>query len=134
MGFLSARCVLCAMSIAVFLGLSACSSPRSFTAALPTYMVSPNFTGPLTGGPFHAQMTSTGACAWLGGSTPSSVSASFLWPPGYRVRFNPTELLDAHGHVVAREGKNFYYVAFTTTLISRCRLPGQSVVGIEPNT
>jgi len=49
-------------------------------------------------GRFHAFSTSQGACAWLGGQR------AFLWPAGYRVRFNPTELIAPGGAVVGREG------------------------------
>ena len=34
-----------------------------------------------------------------------SAPFSYSWPTGYRVRFNPTELLDPAGHVVATEGQ-----------------------------
>jgi len=58
----------------------------------------------LTGGSFHATMTAQGPCAWLG-NTPRP----FLWPAGYAVRFHPTELIDAAGHVVARQGQKIYF-------------------------
>lgn len=51
-------------------------------------------------GPFHAVMTSSGPCAWIGGTR-----RPFLWPDGYEVRFTPTELIAPDGHVVAREGE-----------------------------
>ena len=54
----------------------------------------------LTAGAFHAILTPRGACAWLGPQR-----RAFVWPVGYRVRFNPTELLDPHGKVIAREGQ-----------------------------
>ncbi len=49
------------------------------------------------GGEFHAVLTPTGACAWLG-------SGPTTWPAGYRVRFNPTVLINPSGRVIAREG------------------------------
>ena len=53
----------------------------------------------LSGGAFHATLTAEGACAWRGtGDVP------YLWPEGYRVRFNPTELINPQGQVVAHEG------------------------------
>jgi len=48
----------------------------------------------LTTGPFHAVLTAEGACAWLG-----SIQTPYLWPAGYKVRFDPTELINAQGHV-----------------------------------
>lgn len=56
-------------------------------------------------GVFQAALSKSGACAWL--ETPASNQprkVSFLWPAGYAVRFNPTELIDANGHVVAHGG------------------------------
>lgn len=52
-------------------------------------------------GPFHAALTSKGACAWLGdGMNPVQ------WPAGWTIVFAPTpRLLDDHGTVVAREGE-----------------------------
>ncbi len=52
----------------------------------------------VTSGAFHAAMTADGACAWLGDG-----AKDYFWPEGYRVRFNPTELLDRYGQVVAQE-------------------------------
>lgn len=52
----------------------------------------------VTSGTFHAAMTADGACAWLGDG-----ATNYFWPEGYRVRFNPTELLDRDGQVVAKE-------------------------------
>src|SRR4051812_31385563 len=50
-------------------------------------------------GPFHAELTASGACAWLGSRT-----QPFFWPQGYSVRFDPVELLDPTGRLVAHEG------------------------------
>ena len=55
--------------------------------------------GALTTGTFHAARTPQGACAWIG-----EKRAAFVWPYGYRVSFDPVELLDPDGQVVAREG------------------------------
>ena len=56
-------------------------------------------------GTFEADLTSTGACAWLGPSKRYLV----LWPAGYGVRFNPTELIGPGGQVLAKGGQ---YVGF----------------------
>jgi hypothetical protein len=53
-------------------------------------------------GQFHATLTTSGACAWM--TTPNR-GAVYLWPAGYRVRFDPTELLSPEGKVVARQGQ-----------------------------
>ena len=50
-------------------------------------------------GVFHAEMTEHGPEAWLNDRKPT------IWPEGYKVRFNPTVLLDANGLVVAHEGE-----------------------------
>jgi hypothetical protein len=52
------------------------------------------------GGPFHAAMRNGMPCAWLG-----SGNVAFVWPAGYSVRFHPTELLNAEGHVIVRQGE-----------------------------
>jgi hypothetical protein len=52
-------------------------------------------------GPFRVAITNGVACAWLGGAS----VRPFRWPSGWRVRLNPTELLDSTGHVVARAGQ-----------------------------
>lgn len=54
----------------------------------------------LTGGPFHAARRDGQYCAWLGTNF-----RPMLWPAGYRVRLNPTELIAPDGSVVAREGE-----------------------------
>jgi hypothetical protein len=50
-------------------------------------------------GPFHATLIDGQACAWLG-----NTQGPYLWPAGWRVRFNPTELIDPNGRVFATEG------------------------------
>jgi predicted small secreted protein len=50
-------------------------------------------------GPFHASITGNKACAWIG-----SVEMPTLWPPGYKVRTNPLQLIGPNGEVVANEG------------------------------
>jgi hypothetical protein len=50
-------------------------------------------------GPFHAALVDGHACAWLGNTQKPA-----LWPAGWRVRFNPTELIEPSGHVFASEG------------------------------
>lgn len=54
-----------------------------------------------TSGRLHVSLTSHGACAWLGFS---GSSRAFLWPAGYRVRFDPIELIAPDGAVIGREG------------------------------
>ena len=75
------------------------------TPAGATYMLPSNGWKPGDGtrqariaGPFHAALTSRGACAWIGEQVPSQ------WPEGWSVRFGPIELIDPNGHVFAREG------------------------------
>lgn len=50
-------------------------------------------------GPFNAALVNGHACAWLG-----NIQEPTLWPAGWRIRFNPTELIDPDGHVFATEG------------------------------
>src|SRR4051794_22007226 len=50
-------------------------------------------------GPFRAALTNGKARAWLGGG-----GEPMSWPAGWRVRFDPVELIDASGEVFAREG------------------------------
>ena len=53
-------------------------------------------------GYFHARLLATGvACAWLGGDQAKPTT----WPSGWRVRFNPTQLIDPSGKTVATEGQ-----------------------------
>lgn len=51
-------------------------------------------------GEFHATLTDEGARAWLGDNS----DMLYLWPFGFRVRFNPTELIGPEGQVLATEG------------------------------
>lgn len=84
----------------------------------------------ITMGTFHAVHTTSGACAWLGNERPGDKHNAFLWPSGYRVRFSPTVLVDAHGHVVAREGQRIEVGGGFTPALSagtRCSSPGQLV-------
>jgi hypothetical protein len=53
-------------------------------------------------GRFHATLTPSGACAWM--YTPNR-GIVYLWPAGYRVRFDPIELLNPSGKVVAHQGQ-----------------------------
>lgn len=55
--------------------------------------------GAAAAGPFHAVKVVGGACAWIGDHRRPT-----LWPKGWTVRFDPTELLDANATIVAREG------------------------------
>lgn len=55
-------------------------------------------------GPFDAELTVAGACAWLG-----SHQKPVLWPAEYRVRFNPTELVGPDGQVLAKAGEVLHF-------------------------
>jgi hypothetical protein len=77
----------------------------------------------LVGGIFTAALRDGQACAWIGDR-----QQSYLWPAGYSVRFNPTELVDAEGQVVASEGQ---YVSAsggygTQPVASPCSTTGQT--------
>lgn len=50
-------------------------------------------------GQLHIVRTSAGVCAWLGPQR-----RNFLWPAGFSARFNPNEIVDSRGSVVAKEG------------------------------
>ena len=103
----------CAVGLALIAGCSSAgsrpTSEPSSNDARPTHALPDN--GWRSGdaallaaprGEFHATLTPRGACAWMG---KRSVPFSYSWPTGYRVRFNPTELLDPSGHVVATDGQ-----------------------------
>src|SRR4051812_15693246 len=70
------------------------------TFALPSNGWRPGTAHPLAGtvGRFHAILDTDGARAWLGRTYRHT-----LWPEGWSVRFEPTELVDPDGHVFARE-------------------------------
>jgi hypothetical protein len=51
-------------------------------------------------GPFHATRRDGQVCAWIGDEGP----VAELWPAGWQVRFNPTELIAPDGTVFAHEG------------------------------
>lgn len=76
----------------------------------------------VTSGAFHAAMTADGACAWLGDG-----AKNYFWPEGYRVRFNPTELLDRDGQVVAQEHDQVSFAGGSGSAPrkSRCGAAGQ---------
>jgi hypothetical protein len=82
------------------------------------------------GGPFHAALTKSGACAWI-------ASYDVVWPAGYRVRFHPTELVGPTGKVVARHGED---VSIAGQLVgtaswpqaSRCYKGGDLVAAQSP--
>jgi hypothetical protein len=78
------------------------SNARTHEYRLPTDGWKPGDPGLLMGllGHFHATLTSSGACAWMG--TPHQ-GTLYMWPAGYRVRFHPTELLSPNGKVVAHQ-------------------------------
>lgn len=67
--------------------------------------------GVILTGNFEASLTKQGACAWLGPAKYVTV-----WPAGYRVRFNPTELIAPDGRVVAKAGE---YVGFNGGHVTR---------------
>jgi hypothetical protein len=76
----------------------------------------------VTSGAFHAAMTADGACAWL-----DDGATDYFWPEGYRVRFNPTELLDRDGQVVAKEHDQVSFAGGSGSAPrkSRCGAAGQ---------
>jgi hypothetical protein len=101
-------------SVAFLAGCSSASTgPNTLAAArhlypLPSSGWKPGDASFLVGstGVLHAALSKSGACAWLqnpGSNQPRRLA--FLWPAGYRVRFDPTELIDARGRVVARAGE-----------------------------
>src|SRR3954469_18426801 len=72
----------------------------------------------LAEGPFHAHMTARGACATIG---KSDAPVSYRWPSGYRVRFHPTQLLDAHGAVIAADGDQVKAAGGLTGIVAGTR-------------
>ena len=52
----------------------------------------------ISSAPFHATLTRLGTCT-------SDGLIDYLWPAGYRVRFDPTVLLDPTGKIVAHQGQ-----------------------------
>ena len=101
-------------SVASIAGCSSASTgPNSLEAArhlypLPSSGWKPGDPGFLVGsiGMFRAALSKSGACAWLQnpGSNQSG-QVAYLWPAGYGVRFNPTELINGEGRVVAHAGE-----------------------------
>lgn len=71
-------------------------------------------------GQFHAEMTVNGACAWLGPQQHAT-----LWPAGYRVRFNPTELIGPNGDIIAKAGQQLQFGGGGATERNRCAKPGE---------
>jgi hypothetical protein len=84
----------------------------------------------LARGTFHAVLTTAGACAWLG-----SGGMTFVWPAGYHVRFNPTELIDAVGHVVAHQNDqvSFGGGVYPSRTSGRCALAGKPTFAAQSN-
>lgn len=80
-------------------------------------------------GPFHAALTSGSACAWVGES-----KSAFLWPKGYRVRFNPAQLISPAGAVVATEGVTITVGGGSLPLKLRtpCGSAGEPAFSVEP--
>jgi hypothetical protein len=96
-------------AVAVVFSAAACASgttrsaDQTATYALPDDGWKSGY-GVLLAGPsgeFRATLTPRGACASM---RDQAVPFSFSWPTGFRVRFNPTQLLDPAGHVIANEG------------------------------
>ena len=82
----------------------------------------------ISSAPFHATLTRSGAC------TPDG-SVGYLWPARYRVRFDPTVLLDPEGRVVAHQGQNItvgggFVGTASRPSAERC-YPGESVFAIQ---
>src|SRR5688572_18697902 len=98
------RRMLVVVAMAVLAGVAGCESSTDASAPNKSrpkrsYALSSNGWKPgdyamlaRGGGVFHAELTSEGACAWLG-----SGETNYTWPAGYRVRFHPTVLLDPKG-------------------------------------
>lgn len=82
----------------------------------------------LTSGAFHADRRGDLGCAWIG-----SDRSPFLWPQGYHLRFDPTELLASNGDVVAREGERVQagggYVAVSKS--TPCLAKGNTTWAVE---
>lgn len=78
-------------------------------------------------GPFHAVMTSKGACAYVG-ATPEPVE----WPAGWSVSFTGRPaLIDPIGHVVGHEGDFLIgeggFGNETATADSQCGPAGEAI-------
>ena len=110
--------------------LSGCSGSDSSTGAqsesfpLPDSGWKPGDGGhlALARGAFHAVMTPSGACATIGDRT---APISYRWPTGYRVRFNPTQLLDADGFVIASDGEEVEAGGGLTAVVAGGKQPSQ---------
>ena len=74
-------------------------------------------------GEFHATLTDDGAQAWLGDSS----GLLYLWPLGFRVRFNPTELIGPEGQVLATEGDVLTFAGGSR------RSPRQKALNLRPH-
>lgn len=77
-------------------------------------------------GPLHAEMAVGGACAWLGPHR-----QAVLWPAGYRVRFNPTELVGPDGQVLAKAGEVLHFAGGVVPpgiKENRCGAPSEQTV------
>jgi hypothetical protein len=63
-----------------------------------------------------------GGSVWLACGENSALP--IIWPHGYKARFDPVELLNEHGEIVAREGD-------TVTMRGGLRPPGQSTDDLD---
>ena len=74
------------------------------SGGLPTSNWTPGAPGRTAGflGTLNGGRTSTGQHVWL--DLPSGERAPVVWPHGWSARFDPLELLDADGTVIARTG------------------------------
>ena len=80
--------------------VNACTYPLP-AVQLPSSAPTDMFNSAEIRGNFHATLLASGvACAWLGGAQAKPTT----WPSGWRVRFNPTQLIDPSGKTVASEG------------------------------
>jgi hypothetical protein len=79
-------------------------------------------------GLFHAALTDDGARAWLG-----ETYRPTLWPEGLRVRFDPTELIDADGHVLARQGDTLHFAGggFSAKVSSDFAKEGEWIMSLQ---
>lgn len=88
-------------------------------------------TGPVDFAAYRGRLAGSsevdGGCVWL---QVEDVEFPILWPPGYVARFDPVELIDAHGVVVAREGDVLEMEGGTVESdVPRCRL-GQDQITV----
>ena len=75
----------------------------------------------ISSAPFHVTLTRLGTCT-------SDGLIDYLWPAGYRVRFDPTVLLDPTGKIVAHQGQ---YVTVGGGIVGTASWPTRHAVTRE---